>query len=494
MTGTRVARAQPTEKTLPDTYNKRGTQGNSYHDPAFFRHLADLPAAGQRIKQYERTGKPEALLTPDIRKKLDEATGDTIDIQIQTTGRRSQVQSTGQFNRTIHGWTARGDEVQKLAEFGDVNQTPKVASTNVGMSDVKIEDISTIAELPFVLEIGSNPRIKIRNSGNTKRQNTHSLSPLYGPATTSTAPAAEDLKADSHSAFDSVFDSLEVKVGCLVNGYDTISAETYYDTNWGEIVGLDKSLAKDFTGAGDWKASVHHGTDVINTAAFMLDAFDSNNSHIVPLRVYDGDTYTDASDFANAIDYMITHDIPAGVCSLVITSNVSYCPSSVCAELDSYVDAGYALAVASGTQNIVGEVDDPAGSYHTIGVGSYADPCSGGYDYRNNTQYAYVDYYDSSYDATYCSWCREDAGSSKFCPDVYACGEFWPTTDKDNTRLNGTSFSAPIVAAGTTLHASVNGPTDYSTHLDKYHNMSNHIICQDSPSKLGQVLHVPDLM
>jgi hypothetical protein len=78
-------------------------------------------------------------------------------------------------------------------------------------------------------------------------------------------------------------------------------------------------------------------------------------------------------------------------------------------------------------------------------------------------------------------------------PRRYSCYEFYATPDKDKSELGGTSFSAPIVAAGAAIDASANGSAAYATRLNKYHSMYTQNICPSGTAELGQVLHAPDL-
>lgn len=60
--GCRSVKGQPSKKDLPDTYDKRGTQGDSFEDPAYFHHIADKPATKKSLRRYERNGSTKALL------------------------------------------------------------------------------------------------------------------------------------------------------------------------------------------------------------------------------------------------------------------------------------------------------------------------------------------------------------------------------------------------------------------------------------------------
>jgi hypothetical protein len=491
--GGRNVQGQPEQKERPNTYDKRGTQGTSFEDPAYFRHVADLPSARGRLRRYERTGETASLLTPHLHQKIQTMGLETVDIQVQTTGRRNRIVSNGPYGRQLFGWQPTPNETKRLGEFGTVRETPNVASTNVGVSDVSTDDLAEIADLPFVLEIGADPTVSGRNSTHSLKQSeaTSSVS-----TTSSTLPWVGDIEGSAHSAFDSVSHSLDsdLRVGFFIGKYDKTGGASRYDTNWGKKVGINSDLAKDFTDSGGWQGGENsHSTDVLNTTARFLTNYNPTGDPLVPLRVWEeGTENIRASNFSNAIDYALTNDIAVSVTAVLITDNVSYCPSTVCSELESYTDAGYAMVVASGNQGDEKDgVDDPSQSYHTIGVGGYSGSCSGGKEHETSSQYDEVMYHDSG--LTYCSWCYDGGRTSKFTPDVHSCYSFYPTSNKDNELLYGTSFSAPVVAAGTAVHASANGAVYYSDHLQKYHQMNNHNVCPSSPSQLGQVLHMPDI-
>jgi len=245
----------------------------------------------------------------------------------------------------------------------------------------------------------------------------------------------------------------------------------------------------DFTDTEGWRGDqgTDHGTQVLNTAAYFLKPFATHSDQLVPLRVYNNreqDTVY-ASIVGNAIDYAITNDIAAGVCSLIITHDVSTCTTAVCAELDSYAAAGYTMAVASGSEDDDTSVDDPASSYFTVGVGAYGDSEQDGFTRYTSSQSATVD-------LRYCPWCADFGGYDHFCPSVYDPGEFTPTYNT-GVSLSATSMAAPVVAAGSAVDISTHPGDAYTTRLQRYHGMNEYQIYDESTSVLGDAFWAPDV-
>jgi hypothetical protein len=151
------------------------------------------------------------------------------------------------------------------------------------------------------------------------------------------------------------------------------------------------------------------------------------------------------------------------------------------------------MAVASGSENDSTSVDDPAGSYFTVGVGAYEGEQQDGFNRQDVSQYATVDYYDTVLDVSFCSWCSEHGPNSKFCPDVYAHGKFSPTYNTSKT-LENTSMAAPIVSAGSAVRFSVNSGDSHQTKLQRYEGMNQYPIYPDGASLLGEAFYAPDLI
>lgn len=476
------ALAKPDEKQTPKPYGAKGPQGPTFESDAYFTHISELPSVKEQLGEYEKTGEPHHLQTADLMRQLDGASGRTIDITVSTCGERSEIRSRGQFGRLLHGWRPAEEEVAELAKYGDVIFAPEVVSTKVGLANVPVDDLSKIAALDFVLEIGYDAKVKPQS------QDLNASS--TGVETSSTDyPTADDLKTWEHYSFDSeTFDLTSfTQVGVFGSGY---TSETDWGKRWAADIGIDTGKAKDFVN-NDWRDGGKHGTTVTDTATYMLKDGDLHSDLMVPLKVYDpsnDDIY--ASDWRAALDYAVTNDIPIGSSSVETHHNVSTCPSTLCAELESYANAGYMTTCATGNDALETEVCHPASSYYNIAVGGYHGSCSGGYSRAGDSNHGQILYYDSNFNTTYCSWCKAAAGDWAFRPDVYGSYKFY--TD-DGTRIGGTSFAAPAVAAGGAVHHSVHGDTDYTTHRSKYTGMDYYDVCPSEASELGNVLHVSDL-
>lgn len=435
-----------------------------------------MPAIKRQLDAYERTGEPGHLLTADLARKLEDVSGGTVGITVSTCGERAEITSRGQFGRQLHGWRPTADEVAELKKYGDVINVPEVISTKVALSNVAVDALSKIAALDFVLEIGHNPTINVRTG-------------TEDGVSTEATPTADDLNTSSYSDFDSVVYDITTltQVGVIGTGYPD---RTDWSKTWAESIGIDTNKAKDFVGS-DWRTGLEHGTNCADTVAYMVNDGDPESNFIVSLKVWDDDNNeVVTSAFANAIEYALTNDIPICSTSIETHANEGTCPSTLCDELESYCSAGYMITCATGNDSLETEVCHPATSYYTIGVGGYNGSCSGGYSRDGASNYGDILYHDRNFNTTYCSWCYNAAGEWGFKPDVYSCYQF--NTDAGNT-IAGTSFAAPVVAAGGAVHHSIYGSTSYSTHRSKYHGMDNHLVCPSDSSELGDVLHVPDL-
>ncbi|MFC7080871.1 S8/S53 family peptidase [Halorussus caseinilyticus] len=474
--GASSALAAPSRKRTPNPYPKTGS-GPSFESDAYFRHISELPSVKRQLESYEKSGKVGHLMTHDLRQKLSDSASGTVDLTVSTCGERSEMYSKGQYERPLHGWRPTETEVKELKKYGDVVFVPDVVSTKVGLSNVAVGDIPKIAALDFVLEIGHDPALEVPDG------ETNDIS------TQASNPTADDLKTSSHNSFDSeVYDlTTYTQVGVIGTGYPST---TSWSKNWAESIGIDTNKAKDFVDS-DWRTGDSHGTDCADTVAYMLKEGDPESNLIVPLKVWDdSDNKVVTSAFRNAIDYATKNDIPICSTSVETAANEGTCPSTLCEELDSYCSAGYMITCATGNDDKEYEVCHPATSYFTIGVGGYNGSCSGGYSCDPASNYGSILYYDDNFNTTYCSWCYNAAGQRSFQPDVYACYSF--DTDAGN-NIAGTSFAAPVVAAGGAVHHSVHGSTGYGTHRSKYHGMNNHTVCPSESSNSGDVLHVPDL-
>lgn len=306
------------------------------------------------------------------------------------------------------------------------------------------------------------------------------------------APTASDLKTAAHADFDSVSFDIDssTQIGAIDTGYD--AADTQWGTAWASNY-VDTGLANSFAG-GSYDSGVYawHGTSVADTVAYMLQDGSLHSDAIVPMKVINSDNEITASAMRSAIEYSLTNDIPVINISVETVANKSYCPSTLCEELESYATAGYEATCATGHDSKEAEVCHPATSYYTVGVGGYKGSCSGGYHRYSHpdggSNYGDIIYWDS-YFKTRCSWCYNAAGASEFQPNIYACRHF-STGDLD---MEGNSYSAPQAAAAGAIHHSIYGTTSYSTKSSNYGQMNDHVICESAASLQGDVLNVPDV-
>lgn len=483
--GVGSASANPSEKQIPKPYKKHGQQGASVKSSVYLKHVSELQSLRKRLKAYESTDNSNHIFTTDLKRQLRSSPTENIDITVSTCGERSEIISRGQYGRPLHGWQPKEREIERLKTFGDVEFIPEIISTKIGLSDVAVDALEKIASLDFVLEIGFDPELQLPDGANSDVSSSGST------------PSADDLKTANHSDFESVSYTISTlnQVAIIGTGYN---GDTDWRKNWAKSIGdanvewngIDTSKAKDFINS-NWKKGHPHGTNCADTVAYMLKEKDPHSDFIVPLKVYDPDTgNANASATRQAIEYALTNDIPVSSMSVETTNDVGYCTSTLCEELQSYTSAGYAVACATGNDSKESEVCHPATSYYTIGVGGYSGSCSGGYSRANESNYANVLYDDTDSSYEYCSWCHDASGTSGFQPNVYSCYSF--KTD-DGVTKSGTSFAAPVVAAGSSLHYAEHGNISYDKHLSKYNNMNNKTVCPDSASKLGNVLYVPYL-
>lgn len=479
LVSTSTAVAKSNNKVVPEPYEKRGAQSSSPKSDVYLKHVSELSSVRGQLSAYERTQNPRQLFTFDLQEKLSKRSDSTFNITVSTAGEQTTITTNGKLERTIHGWRPKSEEVDRLAAFGEPTFVPKIASTKVGLANVAVDDLPKIAALDFVLEIGHDPEIQVRTD-DTEDETT----------TKSTTPTADDLKTSSHLDFDSASYSLTslTQIGIVDTGY---TGNTSWNKKWAKKV-MDTDSAKDFTDENDWEIGKDHGTDVADTAAYMLKDGDTHDNLIVPLKVLREDSFdVKTSAIRNAIEYALTNDIPVLNISVETKDNASYCTSTVCEELDSYASAGYVATCATGNDSKETEVCHPATSWFTVGVGGYNGSCSGGYQRDNGSNYGEIQYYDNNLGGAYCSWCYDAVGWGEFQPNIYGCYYF--LTDSGN-ELRYTSMAAPQVAAAAAIQYAVHGSIDYSEKVSTYNNMNDKTICPSEATQLGRVLHVPDII
>jgi hypothetical protein len=469
--------AAASRKGVPTPYRKWGARLGLPND-VFVTHVSELPTVENRIASYNRTHDVEYVVSPQLRRLLDERSSGTIDLTVNTRGERTSVRTRGQYRRAIHGWRPTAEEISALSGFGEILYVPEVSSTKVGLSNVEIADIPTISALEFVLDVGHDPELGAREPANT------------GVSVRSNSRATPaDLRSSRHMDFDSaVYDSATLpQIGIIGGGY---TSETDWSEPWADVVGIDTTKATDFIG-DDWTTGTTHGTNVADTVAYLLKDDNVRSDLVVPLQVYEPDYgLVKGSVMRSAIEYALLNDIAVVNISVETAEHERRCPGTVCEELSAYTSAGYLAVVATGNDSIEKKVCHPATSHFSLSVGGYSERCSGGYRRNDRSNYGQIEYYDAESGTVFCPWCYQSAGADEFQPNVYACYTF--DTDA-GTSIGGTSFSAPIVAAAGAIRHSVCGPDSYADKLADFNNMTERRICEPEASRQGAVLHVPDL-
>lgn len=465
-------------KSLPALYHERGAQSGSPTSDVFLTHVSELPSVKRRLSSDGRRRHVGHVVSAQLRRTLQRDPSKTVDLTVETTGERTSVTTRSQFGREIHGWRPTADEIAELSEFGDVTYVPEVISTKVGVGGVKVSDVEKIATLEFVLGVGHDPDLEPIADGD------------IGVSVQAEArPTADELKSSSHMGFDAaVYDLTPLtQIGIIGGGYTGV---TDWSQPWAASIGIDTAKARDFIG-DDWTTGTKHGTNVADTAAYMLKDGSHHPNLFVPLQVYEPDYgLVKGSVMRSAIEYALLHDIAVVNISVETAEYESHCPSTVCAELHAYTTAGYLAVVASGNDSRKRKVCHPATSHFSITTGGYSGQCVGGYYRHGRSNYGRINYVDAESNTVSCPWCYESAGVAEFQPNVYACYTF--TTDAGET-IGGTSFAAPLVAAAGAIRHAVHGSDGFAEKLSDFTGMDDKVVCESDASHRGRVLHVPAL-
>jgi hypothetical protein len=382
--------------------------------------------------------------------------------------------SDGPYQRTINGWRPTKQEVETLKRFGDVTWTADFSSTTVSMEGVSRDDLAKIASLDSVVQLSYDPEIVPLGVD---------LSRIRGTDYTWFSTEDGDYSLPSHTS-----------IGIIDTGYE--SGATPFPDTYAKNIGLDTSLAKDFTNDSDWKKDTYmdsesmsysHGTAVADIAGYMLDDSACHSETFVPLKIWDdGDSSTSSADrLRSALEYAYNNGIDVANISAgwQKTGARTYCNEQFCAELDTYCNSGGYIAVAAaGNLGDENGVDQPGGSWLTVNTGGSSEKsCTEDYHRHSNSNYC------DSYDWTTCSWCSQYA-SSGHTPIVYSPYSVNTNTSSGKSTINGTSFAAPAAAAcGVIMQANL--LFDYQSARSIYSNMSYHGVCHDSSS---MVEHITD--
>jgi hypothetical protein len=471
-TVTEVAKAFP-EKGDPDEDPVPESERGDPTNDSNVTHVLELPGIRRQIDEFEENGDPKVFYNDGLESLLQNDPGkNEFSIVVRTLGEEITKTSSGPYQRTINGWRPTQQEIKTLNQYGKITWTADFASTTVSMEKVSRETLPKIASLDFVVQISYDPEIKPMGIDITKIRSTDYTWFSYEDG---------DYDLPSH-----------VSIGIIDTGYE--GSETPCSSTHAKDIGLDTSLAKDFTNDGDWSndtymeannMSYSHGTAVADISAYMLDDSACHSETFVPLKIWDdGDSSTSAADrLRSALEYAYDNGIDVANISAGWQKGSgarTYCNEQFCSELDTYCNSGGYIAVAaSGNAGDENGVDQPGGSWLTVNTGgSNENSCTE--DYHRHPDSNYCD----SYDWTTCSWCNQ-YDSSGHTPIVYS--PYSVTTDAGKT-IDGTSFSAPVAAAcGVIMQANL--LYNYQSARDIYYDMSYYSVCHDSSS---MVEHITD--
>lgn len=480
------------EREVPEPVpeEKRGDPASDVH----LTHILEKEGVQKQLEQLDRERNPSDLYHPYLKKGLRERDDDEFSIVIRTIGEENTITTNGPHERTIHGWRPTEEEVEALAEYGRVGFTSDFSGTTVTLHDVHRDDLGKVASLDFV--VGMTRSVpKVLNGGTA--------------STNSSVIDVSEVRSTDYCWFEDIDGNYEiptdVKVGIIDTGYE--ASETPYSTAYSSNVGLDVSLANDFTNDNDWGDDTYseyydigfsHGAGVSDTAAYMLDDDATHDSLFVPLKMWSANTDTSdgehTDNMRDAIEYSISNEIRVINISGGVRSGadlINYCTSELCDTLESYAECGNIATSSTGNRNETDAVNQPGGSWFTIGTGVTKGECSS-YTYKrrddinSGSNYAPEFYYREPGVAAYCHFCdkHEDIGSS---PTVYA-----PAFETDAGEvLKTTSYATPVTTAAVTI-MQANELNSYSEARNICEDMSVHDICPDEAAKTGQLVDAWD--
>lgn len=443
-------------------------------------HLLDQPKVQQNITRHDETSNPEVFYNRFLKEGLqNNPDKDTFKVVVGTVGERKTITTEGTYQRTIHGWKPTAGEISELSQFGSVGYTSSFNGTTVTIKGVERGDIPKIAERDFVLRLTWDAPIALDadNCGDGSGIN------------------VDTLRSNDYYWFrniDGEYDiSSDIRIGIIDTGYD--ATETAYASPHASDIGIDGSLAKDFTTDGDPNNDTYsqdecysHGTNVADTTAYMLDSSACHSNLFVPLKIWSDSNRNDeqaASDnLRDAIEYAVQNDIEvinisSGMRNTTMLTN--YCTEQFCNSLNSYAMADYIATATSGNAGHTDSVQQPGGSWLTIGTGGINQNRCSNADYQRDGSSCYA----PSYDYTTCNYC-ENYASSGSSPTVY--GSYHTETDAGKV-ISGTSFAAPAAATCAAV-MQANGIFNFSYARGHYEDMNMHTICPDEAAKDGELL------
>lgn len=434
-----TAVAPDTVAEVAEAQSTSASESQGPSEDVILPHVTGYDGVQARMTTAANEDRPEAKYGERLSEAVRSGEYSTYDLLVRTLGESVTVTSE-RYGRTINGWRPTDDEVRRLDSFGDVRGVPEVSSTTVSLLSVDESDLAAVADLPFVATVDYRP--------------TPGLSRQLGGTPCPTQPTdAETARSDAGMRFAEVQDDYAiespVKCGILDDGYQG-GEYSHWDRSYAEPY-LDHDLANSWTGESWQKPDDPHGDNVTDTIAYMLG--EGWDDLYVPLRVNGNEDVNIVDNARMAIEYALKHDID--VLNMSIGwSRDGYCNSTVCAELASYVAAGYVPVASSGNTDTDQGATEPAASLFSVGVGGARDEGDDGCQVDDPdsafTVYDGSSHGDVAYDGARCEICADrTSDASQFVPDVYGIGSVH-VSDR-SCPIAGTSIATPQVAAAAVI-------------------------------------------
>jgi len=462
----------------PEPYSQTGSIPGDLSSDVYFTAPTELPLLVSKVEQYNEERDSDIILHPALKRQLESHDSEEINLLVRTIGERIETTSSGTPQRDFFGFRCTSDEVSELENYGDVAFVPQSSSTKLSLSNVNVDKIEEIAELPFVLELNHESEVirNIEDSGNTDY-------PSYVDL--------DDLRKGEYHGYSNIDGDWEVSdthtIGYIDNGYRG-DGHGPFSESYAETYGfVNASLANDFhTGWDDpdgWgdDDDYFHGDASMDLGAYMLgeqNVPDSVEQPImVPLYVYDNPN--ERSIVREAITFAINENIPVISASWGTELWNRSCPSEYCDLLLSYSQTGGIFVSATGNDEYTTKVDYPGGEYLSIGVGAVDDEKSKyPYDYERDP--------DSNYGEIQldeCSECYKEFDNAHFSPNVYGYGA---VRDSENWGVYGNTSAATAQVSITALMMKSVGSLGYKDVVAIFDSMDRHKIYPDDAARTGQ--------
>ena len=469
--------------------DKKESKSNSQKPPeSDIHHYHPLEYEGiqENFEKFKKSNNHWALYNYHLKETLKNNDLDEINIKVQTVGEKTNIKTTGGYDREIKGWKATRTEVNQLAEFGTIKNVPEFSEPAVRINDVSVKDLERIADLSFTINIMYIPPDPLV-------ENNSQLS----TSSSTTYRDIDDLRSGSFFNFNGTDYNVasHVQIGVIDTGYgDTPNESSPYvfSENHAEKIGISEGDAKNFGEGNSWdnpEEGGDHGTKMANIIAYMLDP-NHNLGHsdlFIPLKVSyeddDGNLKWSHSAIVDAIEYAEKEGIDILNLSFG-TGEWTICPTEYCKQYEGYRYSKYFGIASAGNDADQGSgVRDNSASTHNITIGGFSDDCSNGYEAYSSSQYGNVSYSNPGigYECEYCSGYEY----SEFHPHAYGC--YHIKTDTNNYYSCGTSGATAQATAIAAIMQS-NYLYDFEKAKQIYSDMSSVNICPSSKSEQGQML------